>query len=70
MSYQQLPPNTKLSPKQFIDQMNKALQFLPEYKVGMVVCCDDGGYWLEISGAEDYDSADLLSVARKLVLSS
>ena len=68
MSYQQLPPNTKLSPSQFIDEMNKALQSLPEYKSGMVVCADDGGYWLEIFGVKDCENGDLLSVARNLVL--
>jgi hypothetical protein len=70
MSYRQLSPNTKLSPSQFISEMNKALQSLPEFKSGMVVCSDDGGYWLEIFGLKDYENDDLLSVARNLVLAS
>lgn len=69
MNYFPLPPNTKLSSIQFIAEMNKALQSLPEYKTGMVVCADDSGYWLEIFGAKDYENDDLLSVARNLVLS-
>lgn len=68
MSYQQLPPNTKLSPSQFIAEMNKALQSLPEYKTGMVVCADDNGYWLELFGVKDSENDDLLSIARNLTL--
>jgi hypothetical protein len=68
MTYHQLPPNTKLSPRQFICEMNKALQSLPEFKSGMVVCSDDNGYWLEIFGVKDYENDDLLSVARNIVL--
>lgn len=68
MGYQQLPPNTKLSPSQFIAEMNKALQSLPEYKTGMVVCADDNGYWLELLGIRNTENNDLLSVARNLVL--
>ncbi len=70
MSYQQLPPNSKLSPSLFIDEMNKAIKSLPEFKLGMEVCCDDSGYWLEIFGVKDYENDDLLSVARNLVLAS
>lgn len=68
MSYQQLPPNTKLTPSEFIVEMNKALQSLPEYKAGMVVCADDNGYWLEMLGVKKTENDDLLSVARNLVL--
>lgn len=70
MSYHQLPPNTQLSPSQFIGEMNKALQSLPEFKSGMVVCSDDSGYWLEIFGVKDYENDDLLSLARNLVMVS
>jgi hypothetical protein len=68
VNYFPLPPITKLSPSQFIAEMNKALQSLPEYNSGMVVCADDSGYWLEIFGVKDYENNDLLSVARNLVL--
>ena len=68
MKYYPLPPNTKLSPSQFIAEMNKALQSLPEYKTGMVVCVDDSGYWFEIHGLKNNDNDDLLSIARNLVL--
>ncbi len=68
MSYQQLPLNTKLSPSQFIAEMNKALQSLPEFKTGMVVCGDDNGYWLELLGDRNTENDDLLSIARNLVL--
>lgn len=68
MSYHQFPPNTKLSPGQFIAEMNKALQSLPEYKTGMVICADDNGYWLELLGVRSVEYSDLLSIARNLVL--
>jgi hypothetical protein len=48
--------------------MNKALQSLPEYKTGMVVCGDDNGYWLELLGDRNTENDDLLSLARNLVL--
>jgi hypothetical protein len=48
--------------------MNKAIQSLPEYKVGMLVCADDSGYWLEISGVKNTENDDLLSIAHNLVL--
>lgn len=68
MNYQQLPLNTTLSPSQFIDEMYKALQSLPEYEAGMVICADDNGYWLEILGIRNFVNNDLLSTARDLVL--
>ena len=68
MNYFPLPLNTKLSTSQFIAEMNKALQSLPEYKTGMVVCADDNGYWLELLDVRNTENDDLLSVARNLVL--
>jgi hypothetical protein len=68
MSYHQLPPNTKLSPSQFIVEMNKALKSLPEYRTGMVICADDNGYWLELLGVRNTENDDLLSIARNLTL--
>ena len=68
MSYHQLPPNTKLSPIQFIAEMNKALTFLPEYRTGMVICADDNGYWLELLGVRNTENDDLLSIALNLTL--
>jgi hypothetical protein len=69
MSYQQHPANTNLSIKQFVEEMNKALQSLSEYKHGMVVCADSNGYWLERFGVKDTGNNDLLSISRNLVLS-
>jgi hypothetical protein len=68
MNYHQLPLNTTLSSIQFIDEMNKALQSLPEYEAGMVICADGNGYWLEMLGIRNYYNDDLLSIARDLVL--
>ena len=49
-------------------KLHTALQALPEYKTGMVVCADDNGYWLELLGVRNTDNDDLLSIARNLVL--
>jgi len=68
VKYLTLPPGTKFSSSQFIAEMNKALQSLPEYKTGMVICADDNGYWIEILGIKNSENDDLLSIARNLVL--
>lgn len=68
MSYNKLPSNTHLSEKVFIDEINKAIQSLSDYKNGMLVRCDTNGYWLETNGAKDLDNNDLLAAARALVL--
>lgn len=66
MTYTQLPPNSILTPQEFISEMNKALKPLPFYKEGMVVCSDENGYWLEENGQRTNNS--ILSEASKLVL--
>lgn len=68
MTCKTLPQNTLLSPRKFIDAMNKALSTLTGYTPNMCVCCDENGYWLEVDGVRQGGYEDLLSSARKLVL--
>ncbi len=70
MRYHPLPQNVKLSKSQFIAEMNKVLQSLPEYEAGMVVCFDESGYWLEVFGIKNNDNGDLLSIAHNLLLAT
>lgn len=70
MDYQQLPPNTIITPQVFIKEMNKVLQTLPEFRDGMLVRCDNAGYWLEANGIRDISNGGLLSICHGLVLNS
>jgi hypothetical protein len=52
----------------FVEEMNLALQSLPNFQSGMLVCADDSGYWLEINGIKDSTNGDLLAISSRLVL--
>ena len=56
--------------KQFINDMNIEIVKLEGYEIGMSVCADENGYWLEKNNQkqEDVISKGLLSSARKLTI--
>ncbi len=68
MKYIKFPNNTKLTNEEFIKQMNLALLTVSSFEVGMEICFDDNGYWLERNGAIPEDSSIIMSEVRTLVL--
>lgn len=56
--------------KQFINDMNMKIVKLEGYEIGMFVCADENGYWLEKNNQklDDIISKSLLSYARKLTI--
>jgi len=67
MTYIPFPPNSTMSNKEFIKQLNLALPHCSDFILGMVVKSDFNGYFLECNGIKVH-SPLLLSEARKKVL--
>lgn len=68
MTYIKFPINTVLTNEAFINQMNEAIASLDGYDVGIKVCADDSGYWIEHNGIKSSDFQIMLSLSRDLVL--
>lgn len=68
MTYIKFPENRVLTSEEFISEMNKAIASLDGYDVGIKVCADDSGYWIEHNGIKSSDFQIMLSLSRYLVL--
>ncbi len=68
MTYIKYPTNTVLTKEAFINEMNEAIASLDGYDLGVKVCADDSGYWVEYNGIKSSDFQIMLSLSRDLVL--